>query len=223
MEIDNRDDGPLPAPASILWTQRRQELRRWFEQRHPELATAYVGAVELIGNPESPWRLHFMAHSVREILNRLVDVFDPEFDGGRVQYVNDLDKIADEWEIEDHLFNRQTAPDLGEMVSIPFVTARRVHRLICRHRESRARPSLGELLVRTSSAPNVTDERVVQAVKEMHRWFQARAHLRREPCVIDEVELQRQFGSFENLLHSFVGDFFTGVRDLDEILQQANR
>jgi hypothetical protein len=43
------------------------------------------------------------------------------------------------------------------------------------------------------------------------------------PTEFEEAELQARFDSFEGILHSFVGDFFTGARELDEILLQANQ
>jgi hypothetical protein len=49
-------------------------------------------------------------------------------------------------------------------------------------------------------------------------------HLRRERGpVVDESELQTHFKNFEGMLHSFVGKFFTGKKELDEILREANR
>jgi len=39
---------------------------------------------------------------------------------------------------------------------------------------------------------------------------------------VDEAELQSKFGAFEGMLHSFVGDFFTGTAEIDEILRKTN-
>jgi hypothetical protein len=39
---------------------------------------------------------------------------------------------------------------------------------------------------------------------------------------VKESELQKYFEAFENSLHSFVGNFFTGIGELDAILQETN-
>lgn len=65
---------------------------------------------------------------------------------------------------------------------------------------------------------------IVSDFKKIRGWFMDLTHLRAtEAPKIDEYELQMQFRKFEGMLHSFVGDFFTGTAELDDILQQANQ
>ncbi len=50
-------------------------------------------------------------------------------------------------------------------------------------------------------------------------------HLRTKAVAVDEAELQQRFKDFEEILHSFIfmSRFFPKVRELDDILQQANQ
>ena len=68
------------------------------------------------------------------------------------------------------------------------------------------------------------NERLVRDFKKMRDWFMRLAHLPRDNVSpIDESEFQIQFKNFEGMLHSFVGGFFTGTNELDEILRKANQ
>ena len=76
------------------WKPLRRELLHWFRDNATPLAEAYEGAIRLVDDGEYfPGRIHFIAHAVRDISDRLVYVLDPQLKAGRVQYENEMDRI----------------------------------------------------------------------------------------------------------------------------------
>ncbi len=215
-------------PKGDIWTPIRCELLKWFQAQASSLAPAYEGAVELVGNASFPGRVHFIAHCVRDISDRLIFVLDSTLDGSRVQYEQVCDSIAKEWPQLDELFPSSSFPTVTDTVPIPLQVAQRIDQLLSAHRSRRSGPSKFELLfVRLNqndpSQPEL-NQRIVKEFQQTREWFMRLTHLRRgEPPIVDERELRLRFESFEKILHSFVGNFFTGIRELDAILQQANK
>ena len=210
------------------WPQKRVELLRWFRNEAEPLAEAYEGAVRLLNDGGFPGRLHFISHAVRDIADRLVFVLDPQLIGSRVQYENEMDRIARDWP-QLQAFNVGEASESAnpDSVTISYASASSINSLVQAHRERRQRPSNYELLfrylMRNEPSRGDVNKRLVSDFRKMRQWFMDLAHLRATgPPKIDEAELQMQFSSFEGMLHSFVGDFFTGTTELDEILRQAN-
>ena len=181
----------------------------------------------MLDDSRFPGRLHFIAHAVRDIADRLVFVLDPQLDGERVQYENKLDDFEKLWPVIESIEEGDDAVAKGE-VHIAYELAIKIDSLIRDHRERRRRRSHFELLFRhlmqNEPAHAEANQRLAADFKAMRDWFMGFAHLRSDgPPVVAEDELQRQFNKFETMLHSFVGDFFTGTAELDEILQQANQ
>jgi len=49
------------------------------------------------------------------------------------------------------------------------------------------------------------------------------AGLREEKELVREGELEEHFAVFEKALYSLIGQYFVGKREVDAVLQQANR
>lgn len=206
----------------------RHELLAWFRTNAVPLAEAYEGAVRLIDDTRFPGRIHFIAHAVRDISDRLVYVLDPQLEGARVQYENELDWIASRWPNIMSVGDTTDSAMASETIEIQQEVAARIDSLVSAHRERRRRPSNYELLFRflmrrePSQAP--VNERLVRNFKLMRDWFMDLTHLRSgKPPDVNESELQARFRGFEGMLHSFVGSFFTGKKELDAILREANQ
>jgi hypothetical protein len=175
-----------------------------------------------------PGRVHFISHAVRDISDRLVFVLDPQQNHGRVQYENEMDWIAENWSTIETMQVTSNVEATANTVTIDYGLASRIDALVSAHRERRQRPSNVELLFRhlmRSEPHNVeVNRRIVSEFKKTRDWFMALTHLRaKEAPQVKEDELQNQFRKFEAMLHSFVGDFFTGTAEIDEILRQANQ
>ena len=206
---------------------KQGQLLNWFRMNAAPLAEAYDGAIQLLENRNFPGRVHFIAHAVRDIADRLVYVLDPQLPSRRVQYEPELDHIEKLWP------NLQTftGPSDGSLphdsVTIDYRLVTTINSLVTAHRERRKQPSNYELLFRVLMRHEPTragvNQRLVSDFKKMRDWFMALTHLRKQAPVVSEDELRTQFGRFEGMLYSFVGDFFAGVVELDGILQQANQ
>lgn len=160
--------------AHLHLTAKRRELLNWFHANAAPLADAYEGALMLLGDPPFPGRLHFIAHAVRDISDRLIYVLDPQKPGSRVQYEDHLDGIEVLWK------GHQVAAGAGETgpietVAIGSKVASLIDRLVEVHRERRKRPSHYKLLIRylmkgESSSAHV-NERLVKDFKGVREWF----------------------------------------------------
>lgn len=82
---------------SSHWTPLRRELLNWFRANAAPLSEAYEGAIRLIDDGDFPGRIHFVAHAVRDISDRLIYVLDPQLEAARVQYENAMDQIEKHW------------------------------------------------------------------------------------------------------------------------------
>jgi hypothetical protein len=214
--------------ASNSWPANRLQLLQWFQSNAAPLADPYEGALRLLDDRTFPGRIHFIAHAVRDIADRLVFVLDPQLPGSRVQYENEMDEIAQMWPGLQSVADSRENSSVPDNVMIEYKVAAKIDRLVQSHRDRRQRPSNYELLFRFLMRNELSradvNQRLVIDFKKARNWFMDRAHLRDETAPqVPEAELQTKFSSFEGMLHSFVGDFFTGTKELDEILQQANQ
>jgi len=214
--------------SPLALSPMRQQLLAWFREKAEPLADAYEGALHLLSDGDFPGRIHFIAHAVRDISDRLVYVLDPQLQGNRVQYENALDQIEKYWLDVQRLDNNGGNDSHPDTVAIDYRIASMIDKLIRDHRTRRERPSHYELLfrylMRNEPFKASVNRRLVDDFKSMRHWFMGFTHLRSDGVPqVDEEELQRQFRRFEGMLHSFVGDFFTGSAQLDDILRQANQ
>ncbi len=230
MSIFNENTSPLDTPSNspFAFSTAQTELLDWFRKKAAPLAEAYDGAVRLLSIPGFPCRVHFIAHAVRDIGDRLIYALDPQEQGKRVQYETELDKIVKGWPIIDPASDAAASPVDKESLIIPYHLARLIDGLVTAHRNRRQRPTQYELLFRhlmkQESAHAAVNERLIQGFKKTHKWFTTLAHVPAEgPKQVDENELRSEFKKFETMLHSFVGNFFTGKSELDAILRQANK
>ena len=65
----------------------------------------------MLGEHSFPGRIHFIAHAVRDIADRLITVLDPQVDAKRVQYENELDRIEKHWPTIDAIGDDKVEPD----------------------------------------------------------------------------------------------------------------
>ncbi len=213
---------------STSLSPKRRQLLNWFRKNAEPLAEAYEGAIRLLEDGDFPGRVHFIAHAVRDIADRLVFVLDPQLKPRRVQYEDAMKGITELWPKLPTIMETSDGTATQDTVPINYKLASKIDSLVSAHRERGQRPSNYELLFRYLMRNEPTraevDQRLVSDFKRMRDWFMSLAHLRGQKAPeVDEDELQSQFGRFEGMLHSFVGDFFTGTAEIDEILRQANQ
>ena len=85
-----------PAAAVSELSSDRLELLAWLRRNAPSLAELYEGAVLMLQN-RPPAHVRLIAHSVREIRNRLPDYVSKVKSGGRLDYTGRIDNITKIW------------------------------------------------------------------------------------------------------------------------------
>jgi hypothetical protein len=227
--IDNSIDARSKKIPLILSLKRR-ELLAWFKGNAPSLAEAYEGAIHLIADENFPGRIHFISHAVRDITDRLAFALDSGIQSKRVQYEYAMDKIQAKWKSINPISDETIKIEKDATVTISYEVALQIDAIVTAHKNRRSRSSNYDLLFRFLMRQEPTNaqvnERLVENFKRLHKWFMDLTHLRtkyEKVPHINESELKKQFEVFEGILHSFVGNFFTGTEELDEILKQANQ
>jgi hypothetical protein len=207
-----------PAPGVSELSSDRLELLAWLRRNAPSLAELYEGAVLLLQN-RPPAHVRLIAHSVREIRNRLPD------------YKGRVDDIIQVWRRAGLLPSDLTTaglPTVDTTMAVPRAAATAVLKLFRDHELARVKPAETARRLFTSLAPENADaietlEPVVQHWIEVTHWFMKRAHDDgRCDAECPRDELERQFALFEKTLMAIVRQFYTAVDELDQILEDAN-
>jgi hypothetical protein len=204
------------------------ELLAWFRKRAPSLYPGYDGCLRLLADTKFPCRIQFISHAVRDIADQLIFALDEGMKKrSRLQYAQRLDRIALDWPFSQSDPSRAFPEIPIAAVPIPFDVAERLHQLIMDNASRIRRVTNHELLLQFlagSSWKNAVRRRTIDELGEIFDWFVGHAHFRSEiSSEVSEDVLQLNFSKFEKILHSFVGKFFTGVAEIDEILRKANR
>ncbi|MFI5394325.1 MAG: hypothetical protein ACHQ9S_02230 [Candidatus Binatia bacterium] len=227
-----------PLEVAGCWTPPRLELHGWLTRNAPSLAELYRGAVTLLYDSPLPGRVRFIALAVREIRNRLPDVISGAKGGGRFNWKDRLDHLVRLWTQQklplDETLPGVTFSDPGpdlhgpKQVSLPVPIMRAIARLLKDHAETREKPLEAATRLFETCAPEnqQLQESLRPVVKhwiEVTEWFVPNAHdTGKMDADVDETLLRRQFELFERTLVALVGGFFVTVRELDEILEEAN-
>ncbi len=220
---------PADATAALHWTSARLELLSWFGQKAPSIAPAYEGAVRLLYTPDFPGRIHFVCHVVRDIYNVLPQILDgvTRVSAGEA-YPPILAKLQQHWPSVGTSFVESDSASIQDIVPISRITYKIVDKLVRKSRDITSQKTTGESLSRILCRENPTEDvhiplRLIEGFDTARKWFVSRAHLVHtiEKLPADDGLLE-QFEAFEKTLFSFVGQYFSGTRELDDILQQAN-
>jgi hypothetical protein len=223
---------PAAGPAATVseLSSDRLELLAWLRRNAPSLAELYEGAVLLLQN-RPPAHVRLIAHSVREIRNRLPDYVSKVESGGPLNYKGRVDDIIQVWRRAGLLPSDLTTaglPTVDTTMAVPRAAAAAVLKLFRDHELARAKPAETARRLFTSLAPENADaidtlEPVVQHWIEVTHWFMKRAHDDgRCDAECPRDELERQFALFEKTLMAIVRQFYTAVDELDQILEDAN-
>lgn len=223
---------PSPVPTEPgYWTGQRRELFAWFERRAPHLGGLYRAGVVLLMDESIPDRAILVAHTVREVGNSLPRVFGIKRVSGTPRLVNQL---AETWErcglptdfagpVKESAPGAEDPPNF----SIPQPAAQAVADLIQDRADADGRAlANAELLFREISPETKLsiDQLRPVALKwvEVLKWFVSRAHVSDQTRVIPDAELRKNFETFEALLGSMLRPFFSTLKEVDEILEEAN-
>ena len=150
---DHRRDlaGPDIA-AESWWTPERIALLGWLNNNAPALAPLYRGALALAMLGSFPGRVHFIAHAIREMRNRLPGALGPKVERRDAGYDHLANKIRKQWLAEGLPEDGRLLPSagsepsasgsLGRVVSYGFLAS--VGKLIEAHNEAQANREVRE-------------------------------------------------------------------------------
>ena len=219
------------------WTDERTRLHEWLQGTAPELAPVYSGGLRILMDDGFPGRVHFAAHAMREIANRLRDVLIGT-DAKPPQYEPLVRVVSERWQDEGlPIGNRRALRDLAspsasgpviDGVSERLLSA--VAKLVDKH--AGAPPTNRERIrhlfytVCGSGNPPATDvvERWVKSWMNVTERGVALAHVRTEPLGSDaEVEITTMFLAFEKSIMAIANRSFENLDALDRLLETANR
>lgn len=235
--VSPEDDwGALGRPdddGESWWKPERVALVGWLNRYAPALAPLYVGALRLAVLDSFPGRVHFIAHAIREICNRLPGALGPKVKSKRAGYEDLTDKIRDRWLAEG--FPEDGRPRLPKE-SVPSASGPRRHevsvellasvgKLIAArneakaNREAREKAGFGALSDLGSTPPYVS--------RNWGRWAREAvefAHARDDPLSAEEDRRWvEKFFAFEQELIAMSRPSYENLDALDRLLDEANR
>lgn len=239
LDADSPDDYPgslreQDGHAEAWWTPKRAELLGRLEENAPALAPLYRGALSLAVRDTFPGRAHFIAHAMREILNRLPGALGPKVPGRGPGYEDLIAKVRDRWIAEGLPEDgRLTRPDEESVpsasgpphqaVSLDFLASvgRLVHnyRAVQANREDRERSGFAAL-GDEGPAPRY----VVKNWRNLFPNAEQYAHAWDEPLPAKaDDEWVSNFFAFEEFLMIIFKPSHENLADLDRLLDEANK
>lgn len=219
-----------------IWTEQRREIFNWLQRNAPSLSELYEGSLKILfENDNFPARFRFVAHAVREIINRLPDVLA----GTRMErldYVSRLDSLESLWEKFGFKLNNEplinsfkSRQERIDRVEIPIRLFIEIKNLIRDHEKTRERPKDKTKKLFEAAAPNHDQlpASLIPVVKQwvdLSKWFAGLTH---ESCLegsnrIDLTEFLNKFELFERTLWALLSNFYKSIEGLDEILEDTN-
>lgn len=234
------DDGPSadqrPAvpreAAEAWWNSERAGLRDWMDQKAPHLTPLYLAALRMAMDEGFPGRVHFIAHSIREIRNRLPDALNGDMERTQVDYRRLVDEVHQLW--TDSGFPRDgSGPTLTERLQpspattgavVPAELATAIAELMKQHSEAEAnKGDLEALRFEALAGPGPHPRYVSDGWKRTHRLVQKFAHAwnRELPQEADADWIDRFLAS-ERFLIVISKRAQENIADLDGLLREAN-
>ncbi len=220
------------------WTPRQRAILQWLSGNSAlSLSELYEGALHLMAR-KVPGRVRLVAHVVREIRNRLPDALSPR-QGQRAKHLDYhgvCREIRARWRRIDPLQDepRPGVPSASGMVMVPASAAELIDQLLAddvavegKARDGATRLFAAAVRVRSNreltNAELVTIEPAIRQWREVTEWFMRKTHDNGIPDgETDSKEFQQHFDLFEYALNSLIRDFYPAMKEIDDILEDAN-
>jgi len=227
-----------PSPTGSYWTHNRLELLAWFRRNAPSLGELYEGAVKMLFENTMPGRTRFIAHAVRDIRNRLPEVISGIRGGARFEWKQQLDGLTKAWKDAGFSLDGSLPVTMtrggtsSDSRSSDIVVSRRlllkIARVLSEHSLSREKTREAATRLFEGCAPENKHRRetlgpIVIQWLEITDWFVGKAHdSGHSDQDHDWEDLSNHFVLFETTLVALVGQFFSTIGGLDEILEDTN-
>ena len=214
-------------------TPERVALVRWLNRYAPALAPLYVGALRLAVLDGFPGRVHFIAHAVREICNRLPGALGPRVKRRDAGYEPLTDKIHDQWlagglpEDGSLRFPDESAPPASgpRRQEVPVELLESVGKLIADHNEAKANREAREkagfsALSDLGFTPLFVRKIWRKRKRDAHKF----AHAADDPLPAEaDTEWVEEFYTLEQDLIAISRHSYENLDELDRLLAEANR
>lgn len=180
----------------------RRRILRWLEAKAPALAPVYDGAVRMTQEPEFPGRVHFVAHAIREIMNRLPDAID---NGGksfhRTNYTALVNNIDNCWKE-----GKPPTADCRKEVEVLL----QEHQTIDTKNRDKA-----QKLYRTFTQSEPSSQ-TIETWTQTRKSSEKRVHVRNKPMnSSDDKEIVETFEELEKILQSLLSRLYEDVDELE--------
>ena len=211
-----------------MLTKNQQTVYNWINDNleRPVYAEAYKGALEQLNKKLSGY-ITFVSHAGRDLMNHLASAAIG-IPGAPVQYVQLVDDFKDDWKDEwggDRLHPPDNVP---KEHLIPNEICQKVKKLVDEHKEGHriAEEKNTSFFINFLGYPNEESipENLSEEWRKAKQWFNGHAHLREDEFPIaasNEVELH--FHNFDNLLYAAAETDIEQLRNIHEILEEANQ
>ena len=212
-----------------MLTERQQTVFDWLNDNLelPVYAEAYKGALDLL-DKKSAGYITFVSHAGRDLMNGLV-LAAKRIKRQQVQYVQLVDDFKDDWKDEWGDEESNTTADNDENGHlIPNEICKKIKTLIDEHIEGRLRAEEVDSSFFSTfldypdeeSIPEDLSQEWEQAIK----WFRGHAHLRENAFSIETYdEVEKHFQNLDSLLYAAAASEIEQLRNIHEILDEANR
>lgn len=197
----------------------------WFQQEAKPLSEAYEGALYLLERKKIPGRFQFIAHAIRDICDRLYIVLYPETETVKSNYPAIIDKIVPHWDSLNSLISlKSDTPESSKTILINRELASVIKDLVEHRKMIKKQPNnqekLLQCLIQRNKSELTVNQRTVDRLRNLKKEFVSDAHFSHKMVSYDEETLQKKFREFEEILHSFAGNFFTNIPTIDTILRK---
>ena len=179
----------------------RRRILEWLKANAPALAPVYDGAVRMIQEPEFPGRVHFVAHAIREIMNRLPDAIDNgRKSSHRTDYIELVNPIDNCW--------KKGKPPTADCCKTVEDLLREHQATDTKNREKARK--LYRTLTQSEPSPQT-----IKTWMQTRKLSEKRVHVRNKPMDLnDEKEIIKTFEELERILQLLLS---TPYEDTDEL------
>jgi len=213
------------------WNGPRQAIHQWLQKHSPPLAELYLGANELLSARTPGWT-RFVAHAVREVVNRLpAAICGEEMSKGRLEYPQRIEALAVLWEAHGAspgLVEAEIDRSGTEVKVLELSVWEEIDRLVRDHRDASTRNRERALKMLQALVPeSPLDDKQLNWTAgrwiSVGGWAHGQSHDQtRSDDERDAGEIIRWLQTLEGILHSVTRAFFENKDELDALLEDTN-
>jgi len=187
-----------------------------------------MGALKIFSEENFPGYLQFISHAVREIRNRIPYIILGEVQE-RFEWRKELGNLEDCWRKTEDILSHVTKEEeqLEVAIPVPLNVCEEIDQILDRYRNN-SETYRNRMFRSFKSLQNRgTSERVLRPIvlhwDAVTKWFVTKVHIGEKTSNIGIDEIKQKFIEFERMLYALQGNIYSGMDDLDEILEETNR